>query len=638
MIIPCEKVLFIGTTVDLVAFLQNAQRIGQLQFQSIEGKKMHAISNAAEDALHALRILRRQVPSDQLKNDVVPRYELVEKIIYLQDRYDRVVEAQKVLTNEISRIKPFGNIDLDTVATISERSLHKVQFFSKKGKKDLPSEILEKLILIATDSAVDYFIHIGPDPVKVEGLTEMVMEYSLNSLKERYQSLQKEEIRIQAELKEMAHYKEILEEYLEDLLDHDDLRHTRAQAHNILGSTLFAIEAWTPTGKEEWKEALKGLNVHVEHVRIRPEETVPTYMENAGYRKVGEDLVKVYDVPSIEDKDPSLWVLLFFTLFFAMIVADAGYGLLFLFISMVFNYLFRKAEGLLKRLLKLSLILSSACIIWGFLTASYFGMQLSPENPLSKISLVYQISKKKIHYQIEKKGAVYNDWIKEYPQLVGETSPEAFLQRGVKIKDGKLQYELAEDLFLANLLEFSLLIGTFHIILSLIRGARKNIGSIGWVFFAVGAFLYFPTYMGASTLLNELGIISEDNAAIYGLQFIGIGIVFATVVALFKKKIMGIFELTHAVQIFADVISYVRLYALGLTGVILASTSNKFAEEFGYAVGLFILLFGHGLNIMVALMSGTIHGLRLNFLEWYRHCFEGGGKLFTPLLKRRITL
>ncbi len=82
MIIPCEKVLFIGTTEDLVQFLENAQKIGQLQFQSIEGKKMRTISNAAEDVLHALRILRRQVPVDQLKNDVVPRYELVEKIIY----------------------------------------------------------------------------------------------------------------------------------------------------------------------------------------------------------------------------------------------------------------------------------------------------------------------------------------------------------------------------------------------------------------------------------------------------------------------------------------------------------------------------------------------------------------------------
>jgi V/A-type H+-transporting ATPase subunit I len=638
MIIPCEKVLFIGTSVDLVKFLENAQKIGQLQFQSIEGKKMHVMSNAVEDTLHALRILRRQVPTDQLKNDVVPRYELVEKIIYLQDRYDRVVEAEKVLDHEIHRIKPFGNVDLDIVAQIAEESHHIVQFFSKKGKKKLPQEILDKLIYVNTDGTIEYFMYIGIDPIKTDGLIEMHMEYSLNSLKERYQNLQKEELRIQTELKEMAHYKEILEEYLEELLDHDDIRHTRTQAMNILGSTLFAIEAWTPAGKEEWKEALKGVNVHMEHVRIRPDEIVPTFMENAGYRKVGEDLVKVYDVPSIEDKDPSLWVLVFFTLFFAMIVADAGYGLLFLSGSLVLNYIYRKSQGLVKRLLKLSLILSSACVVWGFLTASYFGMQLSPENPLSRSSLIYHVSKKKIDYQIEKKGNTYKEWIKDYPQLASETSSEAFLNRGVKIKDGKVQYELAEDLFLANLLEFSLLIGTLHIILSLLRGARKNYGSIGWVLFAIGAFLYFPTYMGTPTLLNELGIISEENAAIFGLQFIGIGVAFATIMAIIKKKVSGIFELTHAVQIFADVISYVRLYALGLTGVILASTSNKFAEDLGYAVGLFILLFGHGLNIMVALMSGTIHGLRLNFLEWYRHCFEGGGKLFTPLLKRRITL
>ena len=139
MIIPCEKVLFIGTSVDLVKFLENAQNIGQLQFQSIDGKKMRTMSNAAEDTLHALRILRRQVPTDQLKNDVVPRYELVEKIIYLQDRLDRVVEAEKVLTNEIHRIKPFGNIDLEIIQELSSKTKHIVQFFSKKQKKTDPS-------------------------------------------------------------------------------------------------------------------------------------------------------------------------------------------------------------------------------------------------------------------------------------------------------------------------------------------------------------------------------------------------------------------------------------------------------------------------------------------------------------------
>jgi V/A-type H+-transporting ATPase subunit I len=638
MIIPCEKVLFVGTSVDLIKFLENSQKIGQLQFQSIDGKKMRVLSSAAEDAMHALRILRRQTPVDQLKNDVVPKYELVEKIIYLQDRLDRVVEAEKVLDVEIHRIKPFGDIDLDTVQQIAEKTKHKLQFFYKKEKKQVPTEILQKLIFVRTESTVDFFIYIGTNPLKVDGLTEMQMEYSLSSLKERFQNLQKEELRIEAELKEMAHYKEILEEYLEELLDHDDLRHARTLATNILGPTLFAVEAWTPAGKEDWRAALEGLNIHMEHVRIHDNEVVPTYMENAGYRKVGEDLVRVYDVPSIGDKDPSLWVLVFFTLFFAMIVSDAGYGLLFLAVSLGLNTFFKTATGSVKRLLRLGVILSSACIIWGVLTASYFGIQMSPTHPLTKNSLIYQISKKKIAYQIETKGPSYKDWVKDYPQLQNETNPEVFLTQGVKVKDGKVNYELQEDLFLANLLEFSLLIGTMHIIISLIRGARKNIGSLGWVLFSVGAFLYFPTYMGTSTLLNAYHIISVENAAVYGLQFIWIGIGIATLAAVIRKKFLGIFELTHAVQIFADVISYVRLYALGLTGIILAGTANKFAEDLGYAAGLFILLFGHGLNIMVAMMSGTIHGLRLNFLEWYRHCFEGGGKLFTPLLKRRITL
>ena len=59
MIIPCEKLLFIGTSVDLVKFLQNAQNIGQLQFQSIEGKRMRTISNAAEDTMQQRTLCMR---------------------------------------------------------------------------------------------------------------------------------------------------------------------------------------------------------------------------------------------------------------------------------------------------------------------------------------------------------------------------------------------------------------------------------------------------------------------------------------------------------------------------------------------------------------------------------------------------
>jgi V/A-type H+-transporting ATPase subunit I len=638
MIIPCEKVLFIGTSVDLVSFLEKAQSIGQIQFQSIDQKKMRVMSSAAEDTLHALRILRRQVPVVQYKNDIVPRYELVEKIIYLQDRFDRIVEAKKVLLNEIDRISPYGNVDLEIVSAIQDSTKHVVQFFFKKNKKEIAQDILNHLIFAGSESGIEYFVYIGPVRLKATGLDEMTMEYSLDTLKERYQSLQKEELRIEAELKEMAHYLGLLEEYLDELLDHDDIRYARTQAMDILGASLFAIEGWVPSNREEWKQSLEGLNVLVEHVRIKENETPPTYMENAGFKKIGEDLVGVYDVPSIHDKDPSLYILIFFALFFAFIVADAGYGFIFLILTTLLHFLIKNAQGLTKRLIRLGFILSSSCMVWGFLTASYFSIKLPADHFLTKASMIYQIAKTKIAYQIEIKGAAYLDWLHQYPQLTGQTDPEQFLMQGVKVIDGKVNYILQEELFFSILLELSLVIGVIHICLSLIRSIRTNLGSLGWVLFVIGAFLYFPSYLKTQTLLNEYKIVSVENASIFGLQLIGIGIGFATVVAIFRRGIGGLSELTHAVQVFADVISYVRLYALGLTGIILAATFNQFAADWGYIVGLLILVCGHALNLMVAIMGGTVHGLRLNFLEWYRHCFEGGGKLFSPLFKRRITL
>jgi len=83
------------------------------------------------------------------------------------------------------------------------------------------------------------------------------------------------------------------------------------------------------------------------------------------------------------------------------------------------------------------------------------------------------------------------------------------------------------------------------------------------------------------------------------------------------------------------VLSYLRLYALGLAGSLMAVTFNQMGTEFGLATGVFIILLGHIANLGIVAMAGTIHGLRLNFLEWYHFCFEGGGKLFNPLQLRR---
>lgn len=94
-------------------------------------------------------------------------------------------------------------------------------------------------------------------------------------------------------------------------------------------------------------------------------------------------------------------------------------------------------------------------------------------------------------------------------------------------------------------------------------------------------------------------------------------------------------ETLNVIQVFSDVLSYLRLYALGMAGMIVAQTFNGLGERFGIVIGTIIILIGHTVNINLSIMSGVIHGLRLNFLEWYHYCFEGGGKLFNPLRLRK---
>ena len=91
----------------------------------------------------------------------------------------------------------------------------------------------------------------------------------------------------------------------------------------------------------------------------------------------------------------------------------------------------------------------------------------------------------------------------------------------------------------------------------------------------------------------------------------------------------------HGIQIFSDTMSYFRLYALGLAGAMLASVINDLASGVPLVIGIVILVLGHGVNILLSIMSGVIHGLRLNYLEWYHYSFEGDGKIFNPL--RQLT-
>ena len=129
-----------------------------------------------------------------------------------------------------------------------------------------------------------------------------------------------------------------------------------------------------------------------------------------------------------------------------------------------------------------------------------------------------------------------------------------------------------------------------------------------------------------------MGWMDFTRACTLGQQLLYGGLALAVLLSVIQEKWAGLASLFKVIEIFADTLSYLRLYALGLASMVMAATFNEIGMAIGgYSAGWIIILLGHCVNISLGILAGVIHGLRLNFLEWYHHSFEGGGYKFNPL-------
>lgn len=286
-----------------------------------------------------------------------------------------------------------------------------------------------------------------------------------------------------------------------------------------------------------------------------------------------------------------------------------------------------------KRLLKLFFILSVSCIFWGLLTTSFFGLSIDPQSPISKVSLISYLAGKKAEYHRASKDAVYQEWVARFPEIEQAKNGKEMLSKVVVYKEKVKSYEMLGEFSDSILLEFSLIVGIIHVILSLARYSLRNVANIGWIAFTVGGYLYFPIVLKATSIIEFLGWVPSQIAATVGIQLIYGGIGFAVIAALIQHRFKGLKEITQLVQVFADILSYLRLYALALASSIMAHTFNDLGINTGLVPGLVIILVGHLVTLVLGTQGGIIHGLRLNFIEWYHYSFEGEGRLFNPLRK-----
>jgi len=633
MIFNVKKYLFIGVKEDLDLFFSRAQHKGAIQFIKDPSAEVSAVPKYIENIAQAIKVLKSYHSHDTMKIDEYELTNVVDDILRLHKKKEMLQEELIHIEDEIEKMRPLGEFSMEDLNRFELLSNKKILFFScKRGYKD-HADFPEELIYLTTDHDLDYFIYIGERYPEYSSLSELQFSHALSEWKERREHWRIKIRQTEQKLKEYAPCLEFLKKAFLEQLSHVHLVQAKQGVSSHLEGSLFAIDGWVPEKRlSEVAELSSSLGIHFEEVAIEAGENKPTYMENNNSAKIGEDLVHIYDTPSPNDKDPSKWVLWGFTVFFAIIIADAGYGLIFLALALLMRFkLYQKAGDALRRFIKLFLMLSTASIIWGVLTCSYFSIEISPENPLSRYSLLSNLVDKKAAYHMAMKDDVYEEWIEIFPSIKDATSPSSFVYGAASIVKDKPKYEMLETFKDDILMEFSLLIGTIHVILSFLRNLRKNLAGLGLIAFMIGGYLFLPSMLNATSLLNFTGIVSKEVARPLGIELLGGGVVVAIITSLIQNKWKGLAEVVTSIQIFADVLSYVRLYALGLASMILASTFNELGESVGLVGGVLIALIGHSINITIGIMGGVIHGLRLNFLEWYHYSFEGGGKMFNPL-------
>ncbi|MDC7249527.1 MAG: V-type ATPase 116kDa subunit family protein, partial [Sphaerochaetaceae bacterium] len=308
--------------------------------------------------------------------------------------------------------------------------------------------------------------------------------------------------------------------------------------------------------------------------------TLVQYQKGVGIIKPLFDILGT--VPGYHEGDISLWFLMFFTLFFAMIIGDAGYGLIFLLAGVAMHLKTKKVTTANLLLY----VLSAATIIWGSLTGTWFGSETILINtPLKNLVLP-------------------------------------------NITNFPTDFDLTSQTTQNNIMQFCFILGTIQLTLAEVINIVRKIGKkdisfiadIGWTMDIV--VLYF-------VVLN-LVIQAPCNYSVV-FPIIIVGFVLVTLFGAqkpgqsFAKGITeglgGIFtNFLDTISCFSNLMSYIRLFAVGLATLAIAQSFNSMAAPLmGGAttvVAIIILIIGHSLNLVMGLLSVIVHGVRLNLLEF----------------------
>ena len=587
-IVPLTRVTLYGPAAEKDAVLDGVQRLGCLHLTGLGPgaavpSEVERVGREARDALQYLEdapIRRRAIG----RANAVDVGVLTKETLGVRDRAHALAEEREQLRARLTELEPWGEFELPDWAR--EGALR--FWFHVVPLHELPllSAVDAPWSVVARDHRFAYVVAVAAErPASMPGTTVDLDPRSLSSLRARLDE-------VDHELDELDYRRIGLTLHagaLRGALDEADDRAARAEARRatLERDALFAVQGWAPVSRvEALREYARARRLAVTVEPPGPSDRPPTLLENPPALRGGEGLVTFYRTPGYRMWDPSQAVFLSFTVFFGMILSDAGYGLVLgLGLLLAWKRLGRAQGGL--RGLLVALVLSS--IVYGVLVGSYFGLTPPPGSPLAAAHVLH-----------------------------------------------------ADDQ--GQLMLISIAVGVAHLsIANLITAWRRRrslsaLAPIGWTAVILGGFL---TFVGRGRPeLTRLGLGGVAAGLALVLLFSSQHPVSLAPRALLARLAEGLKSLTEVSKVFGDVLSYLRLFALGLAAIKLAEAFNSLAASsfavpvVGVVLGVAVVLVGHVINLAMGIMGGLVHGLRLNVIEFFNWSLPEEGELYRAFSRK----
>lgn len=584
MIVQMKKVTFLGLADEKEKFVKRLQEVGITHVDIPKDGPLPADTVKELQKVNEIRKFFSRIAEKeqkQIKDSQADYAEICSRRESLGQRETRLQTEIASLKKEQLMLEPWGDFKPEDIQMLKSKGLN-IQFFRVPRRifNGLALNDLTYQITHETEGEVA-LVALGMQPAELGIPEEKVPLKSLSQIGQEIREKEESLGKITAEYKDLSAYTAVLAQAEDTLTDTFEYRRVVMNAVSELEGKLFVLTCWSPVSEEELVKMI-GEGFTISHFGDDPEpgDRIPVLLKNKRTSDSGEDLVKVYSQPNYTDFDPSGFVLYWFVLFYGMIIGDAGYGMSLLVLNVFLHIKVKSSSPVWIRLRRLNYMLALSVIFFGIISVSYFGMVIPPESPLNKCMLL-----------------------------------------NFGTKEGQNHVMLV-----------AIIMGMVHISLALVIKfyRTRDLPSLGWI---------FVIWSGYVILSANEGVPMNPIAKWVMIGGLGIVILFSSshrnpII----RVLIGLNASLGIIQLFADILSYMRLFALGLATMYMCQTFNMLANMayqalppfIGFLPAVLILLVGHGINIVLGIMGGVVHGLRLNFLEWYRWCFEGDGLPFKP--------